>query len=158
MLTNLGGSLLNSGVSLVSGVVFLAMIPLVTSLLNGGIAWIADDPIAARLEATRESLLKNRQQQADLDAALQTLPGHNEAMQMLAAEDDAFNRAAERVQARVRLMHVVAIQVLEEALAEPSVTSQLSEHGLSELNRSLKAVAAEPTPSIPAKSADRKYA
>jgi hypothetical protein len=112
-------------------VIFLCLMPLGTSILNAGLAWIAPDEVETGLQDTEQRALELQQEIADLTGALEAM--EPDISRLWAQEEENYRAAQDLIHSRVQLMKGIARTKLAVHLKSPQATSQIIASGLAEL-------------------------
>lgn len=108
----------------VAVVVLLCLEPLVTSIVNFGLAYIGDDELKKKIQKLEIREVELREIISDLQAAIATMDTNMERVCEL--DEQAMVAAVAEVEARCDILRAIARNLLAEHLANPSATTKLS--------------------------------
>lgn len=111
-------------------VLLLCLEPLVTSLVNFGLAYVSDDEIRKKIEELEIREIELKEGASDLEAALATM--ENNVQQDIDLDEQAMLAAKDEVAARCDILRAMARNLLAEHLANASATTKLSHEMLAE--------------------------
>lgn len=108
-------------------VLLLSVEPLVTSLVNFGLAYISDDEVRARLNYLRKRRLELAECENDLNAYLATAePAEERRKELVLMDRDAKKAARDRVNAKCDILEARAHLYLAEYLGNPEGASYVT--------------------------------
>lgn len=108
-------------------VLLLSVEPLVTSLVNFGLAYISDDEVRARLNYLRKRRLELAECESDLNAYLATTePAEERCKDLLLMDCDAKKAAQDKVNAKCAILEARAYLYLAEYLGDPEGASYVT--------------------------------
>lgn len=111
-------------------VILLCLEPLVTSIVNFGLAYLTDDELRERLNQLRIRRLELMEIESDLQAALANMDV--DLQRLIDLDEERYKAAQDDVLARCEFLKALARHYLAEHLADPSSISKLSNDTLSE--------------------------